>query len=122
MAAEWTDELKKEVIDTYKGKKPTPENSTEIVKEIADDIEMTVNGVRAILVRADVYVKKDPSKGKTDSKTATKRVSKADAIDELEGIIKANSLEVDNTITSKLTGKAATYFYSLIKDLTKEEE
>ncbi len=120
--SEWTEELKQQVIDTYKESNPTPETSTEIVKVIADDIEMTVNGVRAILVRADVYVKKDPAKKSTDGKASSKRVSKADAVAALDEIIKNNELEVDESITSKLTGKAAVYFTDVIKALTVKEE
>jgi len=35
MATTWTDELKASVIAKYEGAGPTPENSTEIIKDIA---------------------------------------------------------------------------------------
>ena len=36
---QWTDELKAKVIEMYEGADPTPETSTEIIKDIADEIE-----------------------------------------------------------------------------------
>ena len=56
--ATWTDELKAEVIAKYEGAGPTPESSTEIIKDIAEEIEMSPNGVRMVLVQAGVYVKR----------------------------------------------------------------
>jgi hypothetical protein len=121
MAATWTDELKQEVIAKYEGAGPTPENSTEIIKDIAEEIEMSPNGVRMVLVQAGVYVKKDPSAapaGKT--KTASTgdkpaRVSKESAIAELTAAIEEAGKTVDADILSKLTGKAAVYFLGVIK-------
>jgi len=121
MAATWTDELKQEVISKYEGAGPTPENSTEIIKDIAEEIEMSPNGVRMVLVQAGVYVKKDPSAapaGKT--KTASTgdkpaRVSKESAIAELTTAIEEAGKTVDADILSKLTGKAAVYFLGVIK-------
>jgi hypothetical protein len=121
MAATWTDELKSEVIAKYEGAGPTPENSTEIIKDIAEEIEMSPNGVRMVLVQAGVYVKKDPSAapaGKT--KTATTgdkpaRVSKESAIADLTAAIEEAGKTVDADILSKLTGKAAVYFLGVIK-------
>lgn len=57
---QWTDELKAKVIEMYEGADPTPETSTEIIKDIADEIEASPNGVRMVLVQAGVYVKKKP--------------------------------------------------------------
>jgi len=54
----WTDELKQEVIDAYLAQDPTPETSMEIVKDIAKEFEQSANGVRMVLSRAEVYVKK----------------------------------------------------------------
>jgi hypothetical protein len=121
MAATWTDELKSEVIAKYEGAGPTPENSTEIIKDIAEEIEMSPNGVRMVLVQAGVYVKKDPgapATGKT--KTASTgdkpaRVSKESAIAELTAAIEDAGKTVDADILSKLTGKAAVYFLGVIK-------
>lgn len=118
---QWTDELKQDVIEKYKAADPTPETSTEIIKDIAEEIEMSPNGVRMVLVQAGVYVKKDPGTGST-SKTATKasgegskRVSKEAAIEELKAAIEAKGATVDEDILGKLTGKAAVYLLSVIK-------
>jgi hypothetical protein len=121
MAATWTDELKSEVIAKYEGAGPTPENSTEIIKDIAEEIEMSPNGVRMVLVQAGVYVKKDPSAapaGKTKTAgTGDKpaRVSKESAIADLTAAIEEAGKTVDADILSKLTGKAAVYFLGVIK-------
>lgn len=119
MAATWTDELKQEVIAKYEAAGPTPENSTEIIKDIAEEIEMSPNGVRMVLVQAGVYVKKDASASTAKTKAATgdkpARVSKESAIAELREAIEAAGKEVDEDILSKLTGKAAVYFLSVLK-------
>ncbi len=121
MAATWTDELKSEVIAKYEGAGPTPENSTEIIKDIAEEIEMSPNGVRMVLVQAGVYVKKDPSAapaGKTKTAgTGDKpvRVSKESAIADLKAALADLNKPVDDDILSKLTGKAAVYFLSVLK-------
>ena len=119
MAATWTDELKASVIEKYENAGPTPENSTEIIKDIAEEIEMSPNGVRMVLVQAGVYVKKDPA-APSPSKTKTTgdkpaRVSKESAIGELRQALLDANKEVDEDILSKLTGKAAVYFLSVLK-------
>lgn len=108
----WTDELKKQVIDTYKDSDPTAENSTEIVKEIAEDVEMSANGVRQVLVQAGVYIKKVAATGGTATKEKgdkAPRVSKESQIAELKTLIESRDQEVDAEILDKLTGKAAAY-------------
>jgi hypothetical protein len=121
MTTQWTPELKEKVIDMYKAADPTPETSTEIIKDIADEIEASPNGVRMVLVQANVYVKKEAgasdSKGKGTSKATgdKKRVSKEDSIKELRDAIEAKGAPVDDDILSKLTGKAAVYFLSVLK-------
>jgi hypothetical protein len=115
----WTDELKEQVIEDYKSADPTPENSTEIIKDIADKIGMSPNGVRMVLVQAQVYIKKDAtSGGKTTTKKdgdAPKRVSKESSIADLRAAIEDKGAPVDDDILGKLTGKAAVYFLSVIK-------
>jgi len=115
----WTDELKQKAIDLYTGAEPTPETSTEIIKDIADELEMSPNGVRMVLVQAQVYVKKDPATGgKTPAKKdgdAPKRVSKESAIADLRAAIEAKGATVDDDILSKLTGKAAAYLLTVIR-------
>ena len=54
----WTDELREQVIKQYTDANPTADNSMEIVKEIAEEIGATPNGVRMVLSKAEVYVKK----------------------------------------------------------------
>ena len=117
--ATWSDELKAKVIEMYESAGPTPESSTEIIKDIAEEIEMSPNGVRMVLVQAGVYVKKEA--GATATKTTkpagegTKRVSKESSITELTQAIEAMGKPVDEDILSKLTGKAAVYFLSVLK-------
>jgi transposase-like protein len=117
--ATWTEELKQEVIAKYEGAGPTPESSTEIIKDIAEEIEMSPNGVRMVLVQAGVYVKKEAgastTKTKAPSGDGTKRVSKESSIAELRAAIETAGKEVDEDILSKLTGKAAVYFLSVLK-------
>lgn len=120
MATAWTDELKQDVISKYEAAGPTPENSTEIIKDIAEEIEMSPNGVRMVLVQAGVYVKKEAGAAsakttKAASGEGTKRVSKESAIAELREAIEGAGKEVDDDILSKLTGKAAVYFLSVLK-------
>jgi hypothetical protein len=116
----WTEELKKEVIEEYLSNEPTPENSSEIVKELAETRELSPNGVRQVLVQAGVYVKKDATttntKTKVDSSTkdAPKRVSKESQVAALRAAIEKKGKDVDEDILSKLTGKAAAYFASVI--------
>lgn len=118
--ATWTEELKAKVIEMYEGAGPTPESSTEIIKDIAEEIEMSPNGVRMVLVQAGVYVKKEAGASttkttKTSSGEGAKRVSKESSIAELRAAIEAAGKEVDEDILSKLTGKAAVYFLSVLK-------
>lgn len=114
----WTEELKQEVIALYEQASPTPETSTEIIKTIADQIEMSPNGVRMVLVQAGVYVKKEASSkptAKKESATGSKRIPKEASIAELREAIEARNAPVDEDILSKLTGKAAIYFLSVLK-------
>jgi hypothetical protein len=115
----WTPELKKEVEARYLAAEPTEENSLEIIKDIAEDIERSPNGVRMLLVQAGVYVKKAaaPATKTTATKTSgegTKRVSKESAIADLKAAIEDRGADVDEDILSKLTGKAAVYFLSVL--------
>lgn len=116
---EWTDELKAQVIKTYQGMNPTAENSAELVKQIAEEMEASPNGVRMILQKAEVYVKKAPatksSTSKSSSGEGTKRVSKEDQITALKEAIEAAGAKVDEEILGKLTGKAAAYFAEVVK-------
>ena len=117
--AAWTDEDKAKVIAAYKAANPTPENSTEIIKGIAEDMDQSPNGIRMILVQAQVYVKKEAAKGgdtkKEGSGEGTKRVSKESQIAALRAEIENIGANVDDEILEKLTGKAAAYFVTVLK-------
>lgn len=115
----WTEEQKQEAIATYKAGEPTPANSTELIREIAESMEQSANGVRMVLVQAGVYVKKDatPTPGtKAPGKTGDKapRVSKESQIADLKAAIEAKGAVADDEILSKLTGKAAAYFTQVL--------
>ena len=115
----WDDDKKAQAISMYEEREPTPENSMDIVSEIADELAESPNGVRMILSKAGVYVKKDAASGSSAStkskttKTASTRVSKEDAQAQLIAAIEAAGKEVDSDIITKLTGKAAVYFAGL---------
>ena len=121
MSSEWTDELKAQIIKEYQAAEPTSENSMEIVKNLADEHEKPVNGVRMILSQANVYVKKAAAT-KAGGGDKPKRVSKQDSIDSLVETLEGLGLNVDESITEKLTGKAAIYFKDLFVKVTSNED
>ena len=113
----WNEELKAKVIAAYQAADPTPETSTEIIKDIAEEFEQSPNGVRMVLVQAQVYVKKDAGKSETKETAksdAPKRVSKESSISALKAAIVAKGGTVDDEILDKLTGKAAVYLLGVI--------
>lgn len=119
----WTDEQKEQAKTQYLAADPTAETSAEIIKQIAEDMDQSPNGVRLILVQAGIYVKKgEVSKpaGKTSTTTkkdgeTVKRASKDEQIAELRAAIEARNAEVDDEILTKLTGKAAAYFTKVLQ-------
>jgi hypothetical protein len=116
----WNEELKEKVIKMYQDAEPSPETSTEIIKDIAEEIEMSPNGVRMVLVQAGVYIKKEAgtssgTKGTAPKKEGSGRVSKESAIADLRAAIEAKGAAVDEDIIGKLTGKAAVYLLSVLK-------
>ena len=115
----WDDEKKTAVIEAYEAAEPTPENSMEVGAELADEFEESPNGVRMILTKAGVYVKKAPASGSAKASTngGGGRVSKAAAIESLSGAISDAGQEVDQEILDKLTGKAAVYFTGVISGI-----
>ena len=122
-AVEWDDENKAQLIKQYEEAKPTPETSSEIVADLAEEFEATVNGVRIILSRAGVYVKKWTAKaGTTSTASGEKKESKADSLARLTKAIEAQGIDADDTIISKMTGKAAAYFAAVIAKATEAEE
>ena len=110
----WTDESKAEAVELYTQENPTPETSMEIVKDIADQLGESPNGVRMILTKAGVYVKKTPAAKSSGGSTGGTRVSKQAAQDALVAAITDSGQEVDEDVVSKLTGKAAQYFTKVL--------
>ena len=114
----WDDDKKAAVIAAYEEQEPTPENSMEIVKEIADEFDESPNGVRMILSKAGVYVKKTPAASGSGTSSGGgnggSRVSKAAAQEALIAALTDVGSEIDNDIVEKLTGKAAMYFAGII--------
>ena len=109
----WTDESRQQAIELYEAAGATPENSMEIVKKIAEDMGESPNGVRMILTKAEVYVKKAPAEGKTSSGSSNgggTRINKEAAQQGLVAVLTDAGADIDEDIISKLTGKAATYF------------
>ena len=113
----WTDEAKAQAVEMYTAEEPTPENSMEVVKMIAEELGESPNGVRMILTKAGVYVKKTPAAKSSGGGTGGGRVNVAAAQDELIKSISDMGEEADTAIISKLTGKAAMYFANLINKL-----
>ena len=107
----WDDDKKAAVIEAYENAEPTPETSMEIVKDIADDFNESPNGVRMVLSKAGVYIKKTPAaSGGAKAAGGGTRVSKAGAQEALIAALTDAGQEVDEDVVSKLTGKAAQYF------------
>ena len=115
----WTDEAKEQAIEMYQDAEPTPETSMEIVKDIAEELGESPNGVRMILTKAGVYVRKTPAAKSSGGSTGGGRVSVADAQDKLTSVLGDAGQEVDAAIISKLTGKAAVYFANVVESLNK---
>lgn len=125
--ATWTDEQKQELVDKYLAAEPTASNSMEIVKEIAEELSYSANAVRMILSKAknadgsNVYIVKTPAGKPAGGSTTTAatgdkapRVSKEAAHAALTAAITEAGGEVDGEIISKLTGKAAQYFTTVL--------
>ena len=116
----WTDESKAEAVEMYVEQEPTPETSMEVVKDIADHLGESPNGVRMILTKAGVYVKKSPATGAAKSSGGgSARVSKADAAEALTSALSDAGQEIDADIIDKLTGKASVYFTGVINNINK---
>jgi len=111
----WTDESKAQAVEMYTEAEPTPETSMEIVKDIADELGESPNGVRMILTKAGVYVKKAPATSSSKSSNGGgTRVSKADAAQSLKDALSDAGQDIDDDIIDKLTGKASVYFAGVI--------
>ena len=119
----WDDDKKAQAVTMYEEAEPTPETSMEIVKDIAEELDESPNGVRMILTKAGVYVKKTPaaksSGGTTSGGGGGTRVSKAAAAEALIAALGDAGQDVDEEIISKLTGKASQYFTSIITKINE---
>ena len=115
----WEEEQKSKAVSLYVEQEPTPDTSMEIVKDIADQLNESANGVRMILTRAGVYVKKTPAKRASNGSTGGGRVSVADAQQSLKNALTDAGMEPDGSIISKLTGKAANYFADILNKVNK---
>jgi len=116
----WTDESKEQAVEMYQDAEPTPETSMEIVKDIAEELGESPNGVRMILTKAGVYVRKTPAaKSSGGGSTGGGRVSVADAQAKLTSVLGDAGQDIDEAIISKLTGKAAVYFTNVVESLNK---
>ena len=93
----WTDESKAEAVELYTTEDPTPETSMEIVKTIADTLGESPNGVRMILTKAGVYVKKAPATSSAKSNGGG-RVSKADSQQTLKDALSDAGQDIDGDI------------------------
>ena len=115
----WTDESKEQAVEMYQDAEPTPETSMEIVKDIAEELGESPNGVRMILTKAGVYVRKTPAAKSSGVSRGGGRVSVADAQAKLTSVLGDAGQEIDEAIISKLTGKAAVYFTNVVESLNK---
>ena len=124
----WTDEQREEAKELYLNANPTPETTTEIVKDVAETMGQTANGVRMILNKMDdVYIKaasaKTPSKAGDSDKP--KRVSKADSANALIKALEAEAVELsddDLAVIGRLTGKATQLIASWVTTIVGEDE
>ena len=110
----WDDVKKALAVSMYESAEPTPENSMEVVKDLADELDESPNGVRMILTKAGVYIKKAAASKSASGGTASKRVSKQDCQDAMTAAITDAGQEADQEIISKLSGKAAKYVADVI--------
>jgi len=113
----WDDDKKAQAVEMYESSEPTPETSMEIVHEIAEELEESPNGVRMILTKAGVYIKKAAAAKSGGSTGGAKRVSKQESQDALTSAITDAGQEADEDIISKLSGKAALYLAGVINKI-----
>ena len=133
----WTDEQRDEAKELYLNAKPTPDNTTEIVKDVAETMNQTPNGVRMILNKMkdkdgnSIYIKaaaaKTPSKasGNGSDSDKPKRVSKADTQEALIKALEALGFAMsddEKTMFGRMTGKAMQFFADKFTELNVEEE
>lgn len=110
----WDDDSRAEAVTMYEQANPTAETSVEIVGDIADQLGQSKNGVRMILSKAGVYIKKEAAAKTSSTAGGSKRVSKQECQDALSAAITDAGQEPDMDIISKLSGKAAQYLANVL--------
>lgn len=124
----WTDEQRAEAKELYENANPTAENSTEIVKDIAETLGQTANGTRMILIKAEVYIKASGGKATPASGSSTdkpKRISKADSAKALIAALKAQAIELQSeelAAIDRATGKMNQLIKSWIDTIVGDDE
>ena len=113
----WDADKKDEAVKMYLKANPTPETSMEIVKEIAEDLNESPNGVRMILTKAGVYVKK--AEAAKSQNVSGGKGSKTARIEALTAALSDAGQEINEDVISKLTGIQAEYFTNIIVALNK---
>lgn len=114
-----TPELKEEIILEYKARmgeiaeEERPNHTLAVVADLASEYGLSVNGVRMLLMKANVYIKKS-EKPKSAPSDKPKRMSKEGAHTALKDAIEAGGAEADMEIITKLSGVAAQYLAATI--------
>ena len=123
----WDDAKRDKAVELYLAAKPTPENTIEVLEQVAAELGESPNGVRMILSKREVYVSKGSTTASTKKPTDTEgktgsRVNKEEAKRSLVAAITDIGHEVDEEIISKLTGKAMLYFTDVLTTAADVEE
>ena len=127
MATIFTEELKEEVILEYKSRmaefeeSQRPLHTLDVVKDLATEYGSSANGIRMMLSKAGVYIKKADAP-KTSTSAAPKRMSKEAAHQALVDAIEAFGIEADKDIISKLSGVAAQYLSTVLVTVVLKAE
>ena len=96
----WDEDRKAQAVEMYENSDPTPETSMEIVAEIAEELGESPNGVRMILTKAGVYVKKAQANGNGGASSGGTRVSKQAA----QAAVDADKAALDKAVVGAVTG------------------
>ena len=90
--------LKHRQSKCIRNKNPPLKHQWRLVKDIADELGESPNGVRMILTKAGVYVRKTPAAKSSGGSTGGGRVSVADAQASLTSALSDAGQEVDEAI------------------------
>lgn len=114
-----SDEVKQEVIMEYKSRmseyeeSQRPVHTLEVVKELAAEYDSTPNGIRMLLQKEGVYIKKSTT-ASTSASSAPKRMSKEAAHQALKDAISATGQVPNEEVITKLSGVAAQYLTTVV--------